>query len=143
MAKRADDPSTIVARQGEWAECLVCVASRQKCMRTSVKQQNYLHSSGQIGWIPQVKTVFGLRTPPPPLWGQCGGTFSPVAVHKCSIIPSRLPRMPSADQLITMCCAASTCSTYNNSTTQYISINICYIKPESSLLLFDQISSDE
>lgn len=111
MAKRADDPSTIVARQGEWAECLVCVASRQKCMRTSVKQQNYLHSSGQIGWIPQVKTVFGLRTPPPPpplLRVQHGGTFPPVAVNKYSIIPSRLPRMPSADQLITMCLAAST-----------------------------------
>lgn len=64
MAKRADDPSTIVAGQGEWAECLVCVASGQKCMSTSMKQQNYLHSSGQIVWNSQVQTVFGLRTPP-------------------------------------------------------------------------------
>lgn len=62
---------------------------------------------GQIMWIPQVESVFGLRSTPQ-LTGQRGGTLLPV--NKYSIIPPGLPRMPSADQLITMCSAASTYS---------------------------------
>lgn len=77
--------------------------------------------------------------------GQHGGTFLPVAVNKCSIIPSRLPRMPSADQLITMCSAASTYSHMQQLHKSHISRRICNIKPESSLLPphppFDQIRS--
>lgn len=138
----ADDPSTIVAGQGHWAESLVGVASGQKCMRTSVKQQSSLHSSGQIVWIPQVKTVFGLRTPPLLPNGSAWGNFLPVAVNKRSIIPSRLPRKPSADQLITMCSAASTYSHIQQFHESHISRSICNIKPDSSLLpLFDQIRS--
>lgn len=129
MAKRADDPPYNGGRAVRVGKnVLFALGAGRNAWRHQWNNRTTSTPLVRSCGSHRLKVCLGWD-PPPQLTGQRGGTLLPV--NKYSIIPLGLPRMPSADQLITMCSAASTYSHIQQFHKSNVSRSVCDIKPES------------